>query len=73
LISRKDKNKHPLLLSQCKLAFTGKKYVNGSVNSEISQKIKKPGAMLLQAYSISIHICYQKPNTAFDTVPFRLY
>jgi hypothetical protein len=49
VISENDKNKQLTLLSQCKLAFTGRNMLkNGSANSEGNLK-KKPGAMLIQA------------------------
>jgi hypothetical protein len=52
VISGNDKNKQLTLLSQCKLAFTGRNtLIVGSVNSEGHLKnIYKKGATCVQAY-----------------------
>jgi hypothetical protein len=61
-----DKNAQLTLLSQHKLAFTGRniKYVNGSVNSEGHlEKNLKPGSTLIFMSS--------KSQSARETVPFK--
>jgi hypothetical protein len=60
-----DKNKQLTLLSQCKLAFTGR-----NVLMALKKIIKKnQGRRLI--WPRYIHFCHQKPNPARETVPLN--
>ncbi len=68
VICRNDKNKQLTFLSQCKLAFTGKKYVSSSVNSE-GHLNKLNTRRDTSSGTYLSNICHQKPNTARETIP----
>ncbi len=64
-----DKNKQLTLLSQCRLAFTGRSMLMALKFEGTSKKLRNQARHLF--WPRSIHLCHQKPNPARETVPLR--
>jgi hypothetical protein len=73
LISGNDKNKQLTLLSQRKLALTGRNMLMALLNSEGHlKKIKKPGGTLKKIQAYIFLFMSSMPNAARVTVFFRI-